>query len=177
MRSRPGARRPVRSACATPTTLAASAIAAASSCWTISSIRTCIFFRTRANERFSARGRSSNWTKKEKRAIVPVTKVLTAGIGEIDLRGIDVYRARGGYRQWERAVRELKPIDVLDLAEKSGLRGRGGAGFPTGKKWSFLPTDKSLRYLVCNCDEAEPGTFKVTCCSRRRRIWCSRASC
>ncbi|HEY5425528.1 MAG TPA: NADH-quinone oxidoreductase subunit NuoF [Candidatus Tumulicola sp.] len=91
---------------------------------------------------------------------MPVTKVLTAGIGEIDLRGIDVYRARGGYRQWERAVRELKPIDVLDLAEKSGLRGRGGAGFPTGKKWSFLPTDKSLRYLVCNCDEAEPGTFK-----------------
>jgi NADH-quinone oxidoreductase subunit F len=91
---------------------------------------------------------------------VPVTKVLTAGIGEADLRDIAVYRARGGYRQWERAVRELKPVDVLDLAEKSGLRGRGGAGFPTGKKWSFLPTDKHLRYLVCNCDEAEPGTFK-----------------
>jgi NADH-quinone oxidoreductase subunit F len=91
---------------------------------------------------------------------MPVTKVLTAGIGEADLRNIDVYRERGGYRQWERAVRELKPVDVLDLAERSGLRGRGGAGFPTGKKWSFLPTDKHLRYLVCNCDEAEPGTFK-----------------
>jgi NADH-quinone oxidoreductase subunit F len=91
---------------------------------------------------------------------MPVTKVLTAGIGEADLRDIDVYRARGGYHQWERAVRELKPADVLDLAEKSGLRGRGGAAFPTGKKWSFLPTEKSLRYLVCNCDEAEPGTFK-----------------
>jgi NADH-quinone oxidoreductase subunit F len=91
---------------------------------------------------------------------VPVTKVLTAGIGEVDLRDIDVYRSRGGYRQWERAVRELQPADVLNLAEKSQLRGRGGAGFPTGRKWSFLPKDKNVRYLVCNCDEAEPGTFK-----------------
>jgi NADH-quinone oxidoreductase subunit F len=91
---------------------------------------------------------------------VPVTKILTAGIGEVDLRSIDVYRERGGYKQWERAVRELKPVDVLNLAEQSGLRGRGGAGFPTAKKWSFLPTDKVPRYLVCNCDEAEPGTFK-----------------
>jgi NADH-quinone oxidoreductase subunit F len=71
-----------------------------------------------------------------------------------------VYRERGGYKQWERTVRELQPVDVLNLAEKSGLRGRGGAGFPTGRKWSFLPTDKHPRYLVCNCDEAEPGTFK-----------------
>src|SRR5215469_5213498 len=95
-----------------------------------------------------------------KRCAMPVVKVLTDGIGEADLRSIDVYRERGGYRQWERAVRELKPADVLELADKSGLRGRGGAGFPTGKKWSFLPADKALRYLVCNCDEAEPGTFK-----------------
>ncbi|MGB6520074.1 MAG: NADH-quinone oxidoreductase subunit NuoF [Candidatus Cybelea sp.] len=91
---------------------------------------------------------------------MPVTKVLTAGIGEVDLCNIDVYRQRGGYKQWERTVRELQPVDVLNLAEKSGLRGRGGAGFPTGRKWSFLPTDRSPRYLACNCDEAEPGTFK-----------------
>jgi NADH-quinone oxidoreductase subunit F len=91
---------------------------------------------------------------------MPVTKVLTEGIGEVDLCSIDVYRQRGGYRQWERVVRELAPVDVLDLAEKSGLRGRGGAGFPTGRKWSFLPSDKKPRYLVCNSDEAEPGTFK-----------------
>ncbi|HEY1867451.1 MAG TPA: NADH-quinone oxidoreductase subunit NuoF [Candidatus Cybelea sp.] len=91
---------------------------------------------------------------------MPVTKILTAGIGEVDLRGIDAYRERGGYKQWERVVRELQPVDVLNLAEKSGLRGRGGAGFPTGRKWSFLPKDKNVRYLVCNCDEAEPGTFK-----------------
>jgi len=91
---------------------------------------------------------------------MPVTKVLTEGIGEVDLRSMAVYRERGGYVEWERAVRELKPGDVLDIAEKSGLRGRGGAGFPTGKKWSFLPANKPLRYLVCNSDEAEPGTFK-----------------
>jgi NADH-quinone oxidoreductase subunit F len=91
---------------------------------------------------------------------MPVTKVLTEGIGEVDMRGIDVYRRRGGYTQWERVVRELQPVDVLNLAEKSGLRGRGGAGFPTGRKWSFLPKDANPRYLVCNCDEAEPGTFK-----------------
>jgi len=95
-----------------------------------------------------------------KRLPVPVTKVLTAGIGELDMRGIDAYRERGGYRQWERTLRELQPVDVLKIAEASGLRGRGGAGFPTGRKWSFLPSDKNPRYLVCNCDEAEPGTFK-----------------
>jgi NADH-quinone oxidoreductase subunit F len=91
---------------------------------------------------------------------MPVTKVLTAGIGEADLRDISVYRERGGYKQWERAVRELTPNDVFEACDKSGLRGRGGAGFPTGRKWSFLPKDFVPRYLVCNCDEAEPGTFK-----------------
>lgn len=91
---------------------------------------------------------------------MPVVKVLTEGIGEADLRNIDVYRKRGGYEQLRRAFVEMKPNDVLDLCEKSGLRGRGGAGFPTGKKWSFLPAGSPTRYLVCNCDEAEPGTFK-----------------
>jgi NADH-quinone oxidoreductase subunit F len=91
---------------------------------------------------------------------MPVTKVLTAGIGEADLRDIGVYRKRGGYKQLERAFKTLKPADVLEAADKSGLRGRGGAGFPTGRKWSFLPANDRPRYLVCNCDEAEPGTFK-----------------
>jgi NADH-quinone oxidoreductase subunit F len=91
---------------------------------------------------------------------MPVTKVLTAGIGEANLTDIAVYRARGGYLQWERAVRELTPDAVLDACDKSGLRGRGGAGFPTGRKWQFLPKTDVPRYLVCNCDEAEPGTFK-----------------
>jgi NADH-quinone oxidoreductase subunit F len=91
---------------------------------------------------------------------MPVTKVLTEGIGEANLRDIGVYRERGGYKQWERALRDLKPADVMEIADKSGLRGRGGAGFPTGRKWGFLPENGKPRYLVCNCDEAEPGTFK-----------------
>jgi NADH-quinone oxidoreductase subunit F len=91
---------------------------------------------------------------------MPVVKVLTEGIGEVNLRDIAVYRERGGYEQWRRAVTELQPADVVDITMKSGLRGRGGAGFPTGRKWSFLPENGRPRYMVCNCDEAEPGTFK-----------------
>jgi NADH-quinone oxidoreductase subunit F len=91
---------------------------------------------------------------------MPVVKVLTEGIGEVDLRDIAVYQKRGGYEQWKRAVTEMKPADVADITMKSGLRGRGGAGFPTGRKWSFLPNNGRPRYMVCNCDEAEPGTFK-----------------
>jgi NADH-quinone oxidoreductase subunit F len=91
---------------------------------------------------------------------MPVVKVLTEGIGEADLRDIAVYRERGGYVQWKRALTEMTPAEIADITSKSGLRGRGGAGFPTGKKWSFLPNNGRPRYMVCNCDEAEPGTFK-----------------
>jgi NADH-quinone oxidoreductase subunit F len=91
---------------------------------------------------------------------MPVTKVLTDGIGEVDLRNFDVYSQRGGYVQLKRAFTEMTPADVADITMKSGLRGRGGAGFPTGRKWSFLPKNGRPRYMVCNCDEAEPGTFK-----------------
>src|SRR5580692_3688656 len=90
----------------------------------------------------------------------PVVEVLTKGIGELNLRDIEVYRSTGGYVQLERAVKELGQKAVMDLASGSNLRGRGGAGFPTGRKWSFLPNNGRPRYLVCNCDEAEPGTFK-----------------
>jgi len=91
---------------------------------------------------------------------MPVVKVLTEGIGDADLRDIEVYRARGGYEQWKRAVTELERPAIVDIVSKSGLRGRGGAGFPTGRKWSFLPNNGRPRYMVCNSDEAEPGTFK-----------------
>jgi NADH-quinone oxidoreductase subunit F len=91
---------------------------------------------------------------------MPVVKVLTEGIGEANLRDIAVYQERGGYAQWKRAVTEMTPAEIGDITSKSGLRGRGGAGFPTGKKWSFLPNNGRPRYMVCNCDEAEPGTFK-----------------
>ena len=90
----------------------------------------------------------------------PVVEVLTKGIGELNLRDIDVYRSTGGYAQLERAVKELGQQAVMEVCTGSNLRGRGGAGFPTGRKWSFLPNNGRPRYLVCNCDEAEPGTFK-----------------
>ena len=89
-----------------------------------------------------------------------VTRVLMQGIGEANLTDIDVYRGRGGYKQLERAFKEFTGAQLLDMVKASGLRGRGGAGFPTGMKWGFLPGNDHPRYLVCNCDEAEPGTFK-----------------
>ncbi len=73
----------------------------------------------------------------------------------------EVYRAHGGYASVERALKTMTPEQVTDEVKKSGLRGRGGAGFPTGLKWSFLAKPEGVpRYLVCNADESEPGTFK-----------------
>ncbi|MBI5956721.1 MAG: NADH-quinone oxidoreductase subunit NuoF [Chloroflexi bacterium] len=74
---------------------------------------------------------------------------------------IATYIRKGGYQALARALKELSPEAVVDLVKRSGLRGRGGAGFPTGLKWSFIPKDPALpRYLCCNADEGEPGTFK-----------------
>ncbi|HEX9899549.1 MAG TPA: NADH-quinone oxidoreductase subunit F, partial [Candidatus Methylomirabilis sp.] len=74
---------------------------------------------------------------------------------------IDDYIAHGGYRALPKALQELQPADVIEQVKRSGLRGRGGAGFPCGVKWGFIPKDSPKpKYLVCNCDESEPGTFK-----------------
>lgn len=71
------------------------------------------------------------------------------------------YRQNGGYRGLEKALREMQPAQIRDEVKASGLRGRGGAGFFTGVKWSFFPVDApGDKYLVCNGDEMEPGTFK-----------------
>jgi NADH-quinone oxidoreductase subunit F len=86
--------------------------------------------------------------------------VLTRGIGESDLTDIETYRRSGGFTSLEKALRGMTPEAIVGEVSASNLRGRGGAGFPTGKKWSFLPNDGRPRYLVCNSDEAEPGTFK-----------------
>ncbi|OGR44726.1 MAG: NADH oxidoreductase (quinone) subunit F [Elusimicrobia bacterium GWA2_61_42] len=73
---------------------------------------------------------------------------------------LEGYFAAGGYKPLKKAL-ALKPSEVTDEVKKSNLRGRGGAGFPTGLKWSFIPKDApGPRYLVCNADEGEPGTFK-----------------
>lgn len=74
---------------------------------------------------------------------------------------LEVYRKHGGYASVEKALKTMTPNDVVEEVKKSGLRGRGGAGFPTGMKWSFLAKPEGVeRYLVCNADESEPGTFK-----------------
>ena len=74
---------------------------------------------------------------------------------------LEVYRQHNGYKSLEKALKTLKPDEVVEEVKKSGLRGRGGAGFPTGMKWSFLAKPEGVpRHLVCNADESEPGTFK-----------------
>src|SRR5450432_337414 len=74
---------------------------------------------------------------------------------------LEVYRQYGGYASVEKALSTMTPDEVTEEVKKSGLRGRGGAGFPTGMKWSFLAKPEGVpRYLVCNADESEPGTFK-----------------
>jgi NADH-quinone oxidoreductase subunit F len=74
---------------------------------------------------------------------------------------IEAYMGHGGYQALPKALREFQPAQLIEEVKKSGLRGRGGAGFPCGVKWGFIPKDSSRpKYLVCNCDESEPGTFK-----------------
>lgn len=76
-----------------------------------------------------------------------------------DIDQLDVYREHGGFETIEEAVTEKTPQDLIDVVKASGLRGRGGAGFPTGLKWQFLG-DSKPRYVAVNADESEPGTFK-----------------
>ncbi len=77
------------------------------------------------------------------------------------LRGLSVYEADGGYGAARRALTSIEPAQLVEMVKASGLRGRGGAGFPTGVKWGFLPKDRTKpRYLCVNADESEPGTFK-----------------
>ena len=88
-------------------------------------------------------------------------KILTEHINVPGINTLEVYRKMGGYRSVEKALKTMTPDEVVDEVKKSGLRGRGGAGFPTGMKWSFLAKPEGKpRYLVCNADESEPGTFK-----------------
>ncbi len=88
-------------------------------------------------------------------------KILLDKVHIQGIRSYEVYRREGGYRSVEKALRTMSPDAVVEEVKKSGLRGRGGAGFPTGMKWSFLAKPEGIpRYLVVNADESEPGTFK-----------------
>jgi NADH-quinone oxidoreductase subunit F len=77
-----------------------------------------------------------------------------------DLHKLDVYKENGGLAAFNDAVTKMKPSEVTDVVKNSGLRGRGGAGFPTGMKWSFIDSKNWPHYVVANADESEPGTFK-----------------
>lgn len=77
-----------------------------------------------------------------------------------DIKNIEVYKINGGFENLKKAVTSMQPKQIVDDVKASGLRGRGGAGFPTGVKWSFLPDSIWPHYVVCNADESEPGTFK-----------------
>ncbi|HEY0754677.1 MAG TPA: NADH-quinone oxidoreductase subunit NuoF [Ktedonobacteraceae bacterium] len=85
--------------------------------------------------------------------------IVTKDIDVPDLDTLEVYRQYAGYQGLEKALKEYQPEELVEMMKKSGLRGRGGAGFPTGLKWSFLAKNEP-RYLCCNADESEPGTFK-----------------
>ncbi len=91
----------------------------------------------------------------------PLTERIESNDGVVNLAA---YEAAGGYAAARRAINEMTPVEVQDLVKEANLRGRGGAGFPTGMKWSFVPMGAQAgpghKYLVCNCDEMEPGTFK-----------------
>src|SRR3954471_979187 len=85
--------------------------------------------------------------------------ILFKDIDEPNLHTLGVYERRGGYEMLKKAL-TMEPAQVLDELIASNVRGRGGAGFPMGRKMSFIPKGQMDKYLVCNADESEPGTFK-----------------
>jgi NADH-quinone oxidoreductase subunit F len=89
------------------------------------------------------------------------TPLISRRWGMKDSHKIDVYLMQSGYQALEKALKEMTPESIIDEVKKSNLRGRGGAGFPTGMKWSFVPRDSPKpKYVICNADESEPGTCK-----------------
>jgi NADH-quinone oxidoreductase subunit F len=86
--------------------------------------------------------------------------VLLTHPGRSSAVSLKEYEAEGGYAAWRKALAEMTPEQVVEEVKASGLRGRGGAGFPTGNKWGFIPKAAGAKYVAVNADESEPGTFK-----------------
>src|SRR6202165_2790245 len=86
--------------------------------------------------------------------------VLLPHPGRTTAVSLDEYRAEDGYAGWRKALKEMAPEQVVEEVKAAGLRGRGGAGFPTGMKGSFIPKAPGAKYVAVNADESEPGTFK-----------------
>ncbi len=87
-------------------------------------------------------------------------RVVMTGCGQIDPDSIDAYKNEDGFKAIEKCIKSMKPEEVIDEVKKSGLRGRGGGGFPTGMKWSFCKASPGdHKYLICNADEGDPGAF------------------
>lgn len=88
------------------------------------------------------------------------TKVVLADSGQIDPEDIHAYEAIGGYKASAKALREITPSEAVEVVKQSGLRGRGGAGFPTGQKWGICAGSQAEKhYIICNADEGDPGAF------------------
>ena len=101
------------------------------------------------------------WLNTRKGTLPAEQRIVLERAGIIDPESIDDYIIHDGYQALAKALTEMSPEEIFSTLEKSGLRGRGGAGFPTGTKWRFVYKSKSSKkYVICNADESEPGTFK-----------------
>ena len=96
----------------------------------------------------------------EKKILDYQTRIVLRNCGVIDPESIDEYISRGGYEALQKVIKDMSPVDVIDEIKESGLRGRGGAGFPTGLKWQFAYNNSAdKKYIICNADEGDPGAF------------------
>jgi NADP-reducing hydrogenase subunit HndC len=119
--------------------------------------------RTAAGLQASSRELSGRiaWLSARRGTLPAEQRIVLARAGLIDPEEIEDYIVYDGYEALATALTEMKPADVINEIARSGLKGRGGAGFPTGMKWRFVSqTDAYPKYVICNADESEPGTFK-----------------
>ncbi|HNT24581.1 MAG TPA: NADH-quinone oxidoreductase subunit NuoF [Anaerolineales bacterium] len=104
---------------------------------------------------------NASWLSARKGALPAEQRIVLQRAGRIDPESIDEYIVNDGYAALGKALTEMSPADVIAEVEKAGLQGRGGAGFPVGRKWGFVAgAPGNPKYIVCNADESEPGTFK-----------------